>query len=54
MSRNIDEIRADLIELSGVSVGVGNAKEVMRKYQIILLGVIDVVKDLCKGEVKDG
>jgi hypothetical protein len=49
----IDELRADLIELSGVSVGMGNYKEVMHRYQVILLGVIDAVRELSK-EKKDG
>ena len=42
----IAAVRAALIELSAVSVGMGNAKDVMRRYQVILLALIDVVRDL--------
>jgi hypothetical protein len=46
----IAAVRASLIELSGVSVGMGNAKEVMRRYQVIMLALIDVVRDLVDAE----
>ncbi len=37
------ELRKGLIALSSVTIGMGNYREVLRKYQELLLGVIDLI-----------
>jgi hypothetical protein len=48
ISKGLEQAHADLIELSGVRIGMSNYNEVMRKYQVLLRDVIVLTKELAE------
>jgi hypothetical protein len=42
----LDRLRAKLITLSAIRIGMSNAQQVMREYQELMLGVIDVLREM--------
>jgi hypothetical protein len=50
LKEKADKAIKDLIELSAVSIGMSNYKEVLRRYQQMLLDALRMIRDLAEKE----
>lgn len=51
--KNAKQLRIDLIELSKERIGMSNYQSIMRCYQELLLGVIDILAEVEKKMAAD-